>query len=94
MALYKFNPVLVDLKYLAPKALDPKRAQMAPNKFNSIPKHFERFLSKKTLDLKSPQMAPFKFNSLPTYILHLFSKTWDLRRTQMTTFQFTLLRNK
>ncbi len=59
MAPYKFNPVLIDLKYLAPKALDPKRPQMAPNKFNSIPKYLRDFFPK-TLDLKSPQMAPFK----------------------------------
>lgn len=58
MAPYKFNPVLIDLKYLAPKALDPKRAQMATNKFNSIPKYLKDFFPK-TLDLKSPQMAPF-----------------------------------
>jgi hypothetical protein len=57
MAPYKFNPLLIDLKYLAPKALDPKRAQVAPNKFNSIPKYLKDFFLK-TLDLKSCQMAP------------------------------------
>jgi hypothetical protein len=71
MAPPKFNPVLIDLKHLAPKALDPKRAQMAPNKFNSIPKYLKDFFPK-TLDLKSPQMAPFKIQFIthihPTFV--------------------------
>jgi hypothetical protein len=75
MAPYKFNPVLIDLKYFAPKALlDPKRAQMAPNKFNLIPKYLKDFFPK-TLDLKSP-----------TFVF----KSFDLKRTQITPFQFNI----
>jgi hypothetical protein len=65
MAPYKFNPVLIDLKYLAPKALDPKRTQMAPNKFNSIPKYLKHFFPKA---LNPPHKTQFSTNIPKTFL--------------------------